>query len=74
MSIKIPLSELKEEDIDSFEKHLLIEENTQQNKQKKAKYPWMVVPKYNVVRRDTTHVYIPFQWGMNYFAKKYRKI
>lgn len=72
MSIKIPLSELKEEDIDSFEKHLLIEENTQQNKQKKAKYPWMVVPKYNVVRRDLTHVYIPFQWGMNYFAKKYR--
>jgi len=72
MSIKIPLVDLKDEDIESFEKYLLIEENTQQNKQKKARFPWMVVPKYNVVRRDETNVYIPFQWGMNYFAKKYR--
>jgi superfamily II DNA or RNA helicase len=72
MSIRVPLSDLKDNDIESFEKYLLIEENTRQNKQKKVKFPWMVLPKYNTVRRDPIYVYLPFQWGMNYFAKKYR--
>jgi superfamily II DNA or RNA helicase len=72
MSCKIPINDLSEVDIDNFEKCLIIEENSRQIKKKIQKCPWIIVPKYNTVRRDEKHIYIPFQWGINYFDKKYR--
>jgi superfamily II DNA or RNA helicase len=72
MSLRVPLLDLKEEDIEAFEKHLLVEETSRQNKQRQARCPWLEIPKYNTVRRDDDHAYLPFQWGVNYFSKKYR--
>lgn len=75
MSIKVPLKDIKEEDIESFEKHLVIEEKSKQSEKKKRDCPWIIMPKYNVIRRDEQFVYIPYQWGMQYFdkKKKYRR-
>ena len=72
MSLKIPLNKLKDEDIESFEKHLVIEEQSKQIIKKKQKCPWIMIPKFNIIRRDEHNVFIPFNWGMNYFSKIYR--
>lgn len=72
MSLKILLKDLKDEDIDNFDKHLVIEEESKKNKKQKQKCPWIIPPKYNIIRRDQTHVYIPFYWGVNYFSKSLR--
>lgn len=72
MSLRVPVASLKPEDIDHFEKHLLVEEETKQTKARKQKFPWMVTPKLNTLRRDGDYVYLPFQWAMMYYGKRYR--
>jgi superfamily II DNA or RNA helicase len=73
MSIKIPISKLTENDIEEMEKHLIIEETNKSLQKKKMKYPWIQIPKYNLVHKQDNFLYIPFQWGIKYFGKEYRK-
>jgi len=72
MSVRVSLSEISDVDIESFEKHLIIEENTRQGKQHIQRCPWLLPPRFNTVRRDETHAFLPFQWGNSYYDKRYR--
>ena len=72
MSIKIPLEHLKDEDIENFEKHLMIEEESKKTRRQKQKCPWIITPKFMIVRRDSSNVFIPFYWGVHYFQKQFR--
>lgn len=68
MSISIPLQDLKEEDYEMFEKHLVIEETNKQLKKKKEKCPWIQIPHHNLIYCENNIVYLPFYWGIQYFG------
>lgn len=73
MSIIIPLNQLKEQDYDAFEKHLVIEETTKQLRKKKEKCPWIQIPIHNLIHREDENVYLPFYWGIQYFGEESRR-
>ena len=52
MSIKIDISKLNENDIEEMEKHLIIEETNKSLQKKRMKYPWIQIPKYNLVHKN----------------------
>lgn len=68
MSIRILRDQLKEEDIKSFEKNLIIEEEIDRKKKN-----WMIPSKINLVKHDDLYVYLPFYWGIQYYGKSCRK-
>jgi hypothetical protein len=72
MSCKIPIESIQEGDVESFEKNLMIEEKTKQMDKKLKRCPWLMAPKFNTVRRENDHLFLPFYWANSYFDKKYR--
>jgi len=73
MSIVIPIHQLKENDYEAFEKHLVIEETNKQLAKKKQKYPWITIPTIPFVHREQDNVYLPFHWGLDYFGHQSRR-
>ena len=66
MSIMIDRKRLREEDMDEFEKKLVVVET------KVPSCPWILPTKTFLVEYDEHRVYLPFQWGVQYYGKSVR--
>jgi superfamily II DNA or RNA helicase len=72
MSIRVPIPEIRDHDMEEFDKHLVVKEMTKQTQKLLLRCPWITVPEHNTVRRDDYHAYLPFDWAMRYYRKQYR--
>jgi len=71
MSLFIPVSEVKETDIDIMEKKLTIDIISK--KQRLSKKPrFGPIPTMSFASRRENSLVVPFHWGVRYFGKKYR--